>query len=145
MALTDDPRELLATRAWELVHVLGHGDAHRSVVTRALDDSAPHRTEALLALDPLAAGAHSIHAVYSGDAENTPATTSSVDVNVRTTAGASVSVDDSTPVLGDEITLTATVTGNAPTGTVEFFDGATSLGSSVLDAGTASISTSRPG
>lgn len=50
VALTDDPRELLATRAWELVHVLGHGDAHRSVVTRALDDSAPHRTEALLAL-----------------------------------------------------------------------------------------------
>ena len=50
VALTDDPRELLATRAWELVHVLGHGDAHRSVVTRALDDTAPHRTEALLAL-----------------------------------------------------------------------------------------------
>ena len=50
VALTDDPRELLATRAWELVRVLGHGDAHRSVVTRALDDSAPHRAEALLAL-----------------------------------------------------------------------------------------------
>ena len=98
--------------------------------------------EAQLALDTLAAGAHSIHAVYSGDAENSPATTGSVDVNVRTTAGASVSVDDSTPVLGDEITLTATVTGNAPTGSVEFFAGATSLGSSVLDAGTASISTS---
>ena len=50
VALTDDPRELLATRAWELVHVLGHGDAHRSIVARALDEQAPHRSEALLAL-----------------------------------------------------------------------------------------------
>ena len=32
------------------MHVLGHGDAHRSIVARALDEQAPHRSEALLAL-----------------------------------------------------------------------------------------------
>lgn len=49
-ALTDDPRDLLATRAWELMLVLGHGDAHRTVVERVLDPSSRHRADALLAL-----------------------------------------------------------------------------------------------
>ncbi|MCB0965996.1 MAG: Ig-like domain repeat protein [Ilumatobacter sp.] len=98
--------------------------------------------EAELAIDTLTAGAHSLHAVYSGDTENTAATTDPVEVSVRTTAGSSVTVDDDAPVLGDEITLTATVLGNSPTGTVEFFDGVDSLGTEVLVDGTASLSTS---
>lgn len=49
-ALTDDPRDLLATRAWELLLVLGHGEAHRTVLERALDPDASHRDDALLAL-----------------------------------------------------------------------------------------------
>ena len=98
--------------------------------------------EAQLAIDSLTAGAHSIHAVYSGNGANTGATTDDVEVSVRTTSAASVTVDDDNPVVGDEITFTATVTGNNPTGTVEFFDGITSLGTATLDDGTASISTS---
>ena len=97
---------------------------------------------AQLAIDTLTAGTHTIHAVYAGDTQNTTATTTTVDVNVRTTSTTAVTTNDNNPVLGDEITLTATVTGNTPTGTVEFFDGTTSLGTANLTGGTASITTS---
>jgi hypothetical protein len=43
---------------------------------------------------------------------------------------------------GQSVTLTATVSPSATTGTVQFFDGATSLGAAPLNGGTASLSTS---
>jgi RHS repeat-associated protein len=47
-----------------------------------------------------------------------------------------------TAALGQSITLTATVTGASPTGTVTFKDGGATLGSSSVTAGVASVSTS---
>lgn len=49
-ALTEDRRDLLATRAWELLLALGHGDAHRTVLEQATDPRAAHRPDAMLAL-----------------------------------------------------------------------------------------------
>jgi len=44
--------------------------------------------------------------------------------------------------VGSSVTFTATVTGAAPTGTVEFFDGMTSLGTVALNGGVAALATS---
>ena len=58
-----------------------------------------------------------------------------------TSTAAASSLNPST--LGQTVTFTATVTGNSPTGTVQFKDGASNLGSPVaLSGGTASLATS---
>ena len=98
--------------------------------------------EAELVTTALAAGSRSITAVYSGDVDTNPSTSSPASVNVLTDASVALSVDDDTPTAGDEITFTATVTGDSPTGTVEFFDGAVSLGSAPVAGGEAALSTS---
>jgi Bacterial Ig-like domain (group 3) len=46
---------------------------------------------------------------------------------------------------GDAVDLTATITPSSATGSVEFFDGATSLGTAVVSSGSATISTSFAG
>lgn len=57
------------------------------------------------------------------------------------TIGSSTSLSGpSASPVGDPITLTANVTGLNPTGTVEFFDGTTSLGTATLNAGVATLS-----
>jgi hypothetical protein len=54
-----------------------------------------------------------------------------------------VSASDSNPTFGTSVTLTATLSGGtSPTGTVEFFDGSTSLGTGTLSGTTASLGTS---
>lgn len=57
-----------------------------------------------------------------------------------TTTALTSSLNPST--LGQSVTFTATVSGNNPTGTVEFFVGTTSLGSRTLSNGVAVLSTS---
>lgn len=49
-ALTSDPRDLLATRAWELLLVLGHGDGRDTVVQHATEATYPFQSAALLSL-----------------------------------------------------------------------------------------------
>ncbi|WP_026223465.1 choice-of-anchor tandem repeat GloVer-containing protein [Methylosarcina fibrata] len=58
-----------------------------------------------------------------------------------TTTSLTSSLNPST--VGQSVTFTATVTGNSPTGTVEFFVGSTSLGSRPLRNAVASLSTPR--
>lgn len=88
------------------------------------------------------AGNHSISASYSGDAANTASVSASLTVNV-TPAISSVSLSSSAGTInvGQSLTLTATVSGVAPTGTVTFKDGGNSLGSTTLSAGSASLAT----
>lgn len=82
VALTDDPRDLLATRAWELLLALGHGDAHRTVLERALDPQAAHRADALLVLGlgdrplPLPEATHLAHLARADESLRYPATLS---------------------------------------------------------------------
>jgi Bacterial Ig-like domain (group 3) len=92
----------------------------------------------------LTSGSHSITAVYSGDANNTTSTSAPLTQNVNKTATSTSLLSSLNPSLsGQSVTFTATVTGNLPTGTVQFKDGAANLGAPVTLAGggTASFTT----
>ena len=90
-------------------------------------------------------GAVVIRAVYSGDTTYGPATgyaslTVNAPVATTTTLSASAtSVDEQ-----QKVTLTATVQGNSPTGTVTFLNGTTSLGTVPISGNSASLTTSFP-
>jgi len=102
--------------------------------------SAGHATFSTAAL---AVGAHSITAAYSGDANNQAAVSPVLTINVNkvgTTTALAASATSSQ--FSSPITLTATVTGHAPTGTVSFKDGSTVLGTIALSAGRAILTVS---
>jgi hypothetical protein len=91
----------------------------------------------------LSVGAHSITAVYSGDAGNSPSTSNTVTQTV-TQAASTVAVASSAASVqfGQNVTFTATVSPASATGSVQFKDGATVLGAGSLTAGKATFSTS---
>jgi len=92
----------------------------------------------------LSAGTHDLVASYPGDANN-PAITSSVYVLAVAQAPSSISLTTSnaTFILGTSISLKAAVTSanGSPTGTINFYDGATLLNSTpaALNGGSASL------
>jgi hypothetical protein len=98
---------------------------------------------AALSTNALAAGSHAITAVYSGNASYSGSTSNLVTqvVNAATSAVTLVAAPDP-GVYQDPVTLTATVTPSGATGSVEFFDGASSLGTSPVSAGGAQLITS---
>ncbi|MFM8931700.1 MAG: Ig-like domain repeat protein, partial [Gemmataceae bacterium] len=95
--------------------------------------------------------AHSITAVYNGDGNFNASTSSIFTQNVNkasTTTALSSSLNPST--FGQSVTFTAIVSvaspgAGSPTGSVNFFDGATSLGSGTLTGNTATFTTSSLG
>ena len=91
----------------------------------------------------LTVGSHSITATYSGDPNFSGSTSSVLTQTVNkasTTTALTSSLNAST--YGDQVTFTATVSpSSGPTGSVQFFDGATSLGTMTLSGGTASLTT----
>ncbi len=89
--------------------------------------------------DALPSGSRNITATYSGDGTYDPSTSPVVSVLVRTVTSVEVTASTETPAEGDEVTFTATVTGDNPTGTVEFFNGTTSLGTATIVDGEATI------
>ena len=108
--------------------------------------------QATLSIGSLGVGSHSISASYSGDTNFSAGTSAALNqvVNQAGTATAlASSVNPSAP--GQAVTFTATVSVNAPgagtlSGTVTFFDGATTLASVTLNAsGQATFSTSALG
>ena len=97
--------------------------------------------------------AYSITAVYSGDAVNAGSTSSASPVTIsQGLTVTSLSANTTTTTLGHPVSITATVTSVAgtPTGTVNFTYSITSggaqisLGSAVLNNGTASVSVDLP-
>ncbi|WP_171018824.1 Ig-like domain-containing protein, partial [Rhodococcus sp. Q] len=86
-------------------------------------------------------GAHSITAVYNGDATNRPSTSaaSTVDVSVNVVDTTTTLNVPATAKTGTAVDLTATVAPTEATGTVEFKDGATVLGSAPVNGGTATL------
>jgi len=91
----------------------------------------------------LAVGTHSITAQYSGDATHTSSTSSALSQAVNKASTTITLTSDSNPSKsGRLVTFTATVSPSTATGTVEFFDGSTSLGTVVLSSSQASLSTS---
>ena len=93
----------------------------------ALAGSGNSRTAACT-INTLAAGTHSIVATYSGDAANATSSSTALSQTVNkvtSTTGIGSSLTPS--IAGTSVTFTATVSGSAPTGTVNFKDGATSI------------------
>jgi hypothetical protein len=97
----------------------------------------------VLAVSNLAVGSHTLTAVYSGDGGDSASTSAAVAVTVSK-ANSSVAVVSSLnpAVSGQSVTLTATVAPAAATGTVQFKDGATVLGTVTAVGGSAALATS---
>ena len=102
--------------------------------------------QATLSTTALPAGTDSVEAAYSGDTYDAASTSAAVSVTVNADATTTtILAAPTTPSYGTAIKLTATVketTGSiAPTGTVSFKSGTTTLGTATLGAtGTASLS-----
>src|SRR5262245_49138363 len=98
---------------------------------------------AAFATSNLTAGSHSITAVYGGDSTYSGSTSASLTQTVSQAGTTVMLVSSLNPAnYGQSVTFTATVLPAASTGTVQFLDGATLLGSAVLSSGMASFSTS---
>ena len=79
----------------------------------------------------LAAGTHSIVAIYGGDAANngsSSATLAQVVNNNKATSTTSLVSSLNPSSVGASVAFTASVSGNAPTGTVAFTDGGSTIG-----------------
>jgi hypothetical protein len=78
----------------------------------------------------LTAGTHSIGAFYGGDAGNV-SSSNTLSQNVTSGGSSTTTLASSTnpSTFGTSVTLTATVSGNSPTGSVNFKDGANSISS----------------
>jgi hypothetical protein len=91
----------------------------------------------------LPAGTNSLTAIYSGDANYSNATSAAVTQTVTKTATTTTVTSSQNPsTSGGSVTFVAAVSPSAATGTVQFLDAATVLGTATLASGTASFATS---
>jgi hypothetical protein len=98
---------------------------------------------AVLTAASLSAGAHSVSAIYPGDGSNGGSTSATVAVSVGKAASSVISASSSNPAPpGGSVTLTATVSPNSATGTMQFLDGSAILGTVAVSAGSASFTAS---
>ena len=95
---------------------------------------------ALLSTSALTTGSHSITVAYSGDS-NYPATTSAVLTQQVSASSSSVTLTaPAGPLIGGRLhTLTASVSGTSPSGTVQFTDKGLVIAQATLVNGTASV------
>jgi len=96
---------------------------------------------ATCATTTLAAGAHSIVANYSGGIGNTGSASPSLSQGVKSSSSTVIASSGTPSAFGASVTFTASVTGIAPTGTVSFKDGATSICAAVALAGSGNTRT----
>ncbi len=83
---------------------------------------------ATCATSSLAVATHSITANYNGDTNNTSSTSAPLSQVVnQVPSGTALTSATNPSTFGQSVTFTATVTGNAPTGTVAFKDGANTI------------------
>ena len=88
-------------------------------------------------------GNNAITAVYSGDSNDNPGTSSVLTQVVNQTITTVVLTSSLNPsISGDAVTFTAAVTPGTATGNVAFKDGSTTLGTGTLSSGTATYTTS---
>ncbi|TAK57791.1 MAG: T9SS type A sorting domain-containing protein [Bacteroidetes bacterium] len=98
---------------------------------------------ASIATASLIGGTHSITAQYGGDSEwNGSMSSSHTHVVIRTATTTTLNATPSPSVYGQSVSLDAAISPSLASGTVEFFDGALSLGSATISAGSASLSVS---
>jgi sugar lactone lactonase YvrE len=90
----------------------------------------------------LPTGTNSLSAVYSGDANDAATTANPIQQTVNKASTATSLTSSPNPsTVGASVTLTATVTPSGATGTVQFFNGSTLLGSGNLSSGKAQFTT----
>jgi hypothetical protein len=90
----------------------------------------------------LAVGTHFITAQYSGDGSHSSSTSSPLAQTVNKAGTTTTLTSNSNPSKGGSpVTFTATVSVSSATGSVQFFDGSTSLGAVPLSSGKASLTT----
>jgi len=95
---------------------------------------------ATLSVTFAATGSHSLTAVYAGDVGNNASTSAAVAETVSKATTTTTLVADPNPtVASGNVTLSATVAGANPTGTVTFKDGTTTLGTGTLSGGVATL------
>ncbi|MGB6942150.1 MAG: Ig-like domain repeat protein [Bryobacteraceae bacterium] len=97
---------------------------------------------AALTTSTLIQGSHSITASYSGDANDTSATSAVLTQTVQASSTVALMSTANPAAVGAAVTFTATVTPAAATGTVQFLDGTSVLGTAALSNGAALFTTS---
>lgn len=98
---------------------------------------------ATITTNTLSVGTHSLQAFYSGDPNNGSAQSNFVTVTINLTPSTITLTGPTSAAVGQSVTLTATVAPAGATGTVNFRDGNTSIGTSTLNsAGIATLATS---
>jgi hypothetical protein len=107
-----------------------------SVGTETLSGGAATLTTAALP-----AGSDAMQAVYSGDANDTPSTSSVLNQEVRQVTSTALTSSPNPSNLDQKVTMTATVTPSTATGTVIFYHGSTAMAKVTLNQGTAKFST----
>ena len=120
-------------------------DGATQIGTGTLRASGAATATAAFQTTALSAGTHVISVSYAGDADNFSSTSAGLTqtVNIASTTTA-LAASANPAIAGKSVTFTATVTANSGTaaGTVNFYNGATLLGSGTLNgAGVASYST----
>jgi hypothetical protein len=114
-------------------------DGGTNLGTGTLDASG----KATFATSTLSAGSRSLTATYGGNSTFGGSASAPLAYAVtKANTSTSVSSNNSASAYGQAVTFTATVSPPAATGTVQFFDGGTSLGTATLSGGRASVSTS---
>ncbi len=93
----------------------------------------------------LPVGSDPITAVYNGDTNDLTSNSNSTPVTqivIQDNSASSVTTSAATTVFGQSVTFTASLPGaGVPTGTVDFYDGTTQVGTANLTAGVATFST----
>ncbi|HEY6392594.1 MAG TPA: Ig-like domain repeat protein, partial [Bryobacteraceae bacterium] len=97
---------------------------------------------AIFSISTLTSGTHSLTASYSGDANDTSATSAALTQTVLGSSSVVVTSSQNPSPVGGPITFTATVTPANATGTVQFLDGTTVLGTGTVAGASASFTTS---
>ena len=95
---------------------------------------------ATITISNLSVGTHSLTASYGATADYAASTSTALGQTVITPTTTSVDSSANPSTYGEAVTLTATVTGNSPTGSVTFFAGATPLGVGSIANGQSSLS-----
>jgi hypothetical protein len=96
---------------------------------------------AALTTSQFSTGSNSLTAQYGGDSRYLSSASPTLTQTVRQASATSLTSSPNPSTFGGSVTLTATVTPSAATGTVQFFSGATLLGSATIAGGKALLST----
>jgi Bacterial Ig-like domain (group 3) len=116
-------------------------DGSTTLATVALSAGVATFTTSTLGLGP-----HTITATYGGDTEHSGSSATLTQTIRRATSTTTLASSENPSLAGHAVTLTATVTGEtgsaAPTGSVTFTEGATTLATVALSSGGAAFTTS---